>query len=78
MCIITDPVVTLDNVRDVVIRSYNNITKRNQVGKKTSKVYIVYVTKLLSMVNTRGLNCYFLFHRFFIQVLAADEFLSAL
>lgn len=36
MCIITDPVVTLDNVRDVVIRSYNNITKEPS-GKKNFK-----------------------------------------
>ena len=31
--------------------------KEIQEGKKITKAYIVYMTKLLSMVNTRGLNC---------------------
>ena len=31
--------------------------KEIQEGKNITKAYIVYMTKLLSMVNTRGLNC---------------------
>lgn len=44
MWVIIEPVVTLDDVRDVVIRSNNNKIKRNQ-REITSKVYVVYVTK---------------------------------
>lgn len=44
MWVIIEPVVTLDDVRYVVIRSNNNKIKRNQ-REITSKVYAVYVTK---------------------------------
>lgn len=67
MWVIIDPVVTLD-VRDAVIRSNNNKSKRNQ-RKIIFSVYIVYVTKSLSMVNTRDLNCYFLLHQFLYKFL---------
>lgn len=45
LCVITDPIATLDDIRDIVIRINNNRIKRNQKSV-TSKVYIVYVTKL--------------------------------
>lgn len=47
---------TLDDVRDVVIRSNKNKIKRYQ-RQITSKLYSVHATKWLNMVNTRGLNC---------------------
>ena len=76
MWVIIEPVVTLDDVRDVVIRSNNNKIKRNQ-REITSKVYVVYVTKWLSMVNTRDLKLLY-FTSILIQNLATEkEFLRA-